>query len=267
MDLRGWDYTGRNIGPDLHRQFSIMIECLSDPEFTNHSTWNNALQERLAPYMNMSSAGAVRTVKRVCANFGLIVEESFGNRQEIDSTNLLTKRGKLVYQAAKLESQVNESDRYDENTKEKINIQIKNLYEEAYCSALTHYYFSYNDNRRLHPLRATLLAIKKYGTLDKWEWYLLNICVRHDDDLEEIKDFDTKINEYRKGQLSFSMEDVVEKPKGHQYIPQYFEFAGLMHVIQRPEWSISDSGRHKNVKDIILEQDFLDKLYGGVYDE
>ena len=63
------------------------------------------------------------------------------------------------------------------------------------------------------------------------------------------------------------MEDVVEKPKGHQYIPQYFEFAGLLHVVQRPEWSMSDSGRHKNVKDIILEQDFLDKLYGGVYDE
>ena len=33
MDLRGWDYTGRNIGPDLHRQFRIMIDCLSDSSF------------------------------------------------------------------------------------------------------------------------------------------------------------------------------------------------------------------------------------------
>ena len=63
------------------------------------------------------------------------------------------------------------------------------------------------------------------------------------------------------------MENVVEKPKGHQYIPQYFEFAGLMHVIQRPEWSITDSGRHKDIKEKVLSQDFLEKLYGGDLNE
>ena len=41
MDLRGWDYTGRNIGPDLHRQFRIMIDCLSDSSFTHHFYWGN----------------------------------------------------------------------------------------------------------------------------------------------------------------------------------------------------------------------------------
>ena len=61
----------------------------------------------------------------------------------------------------------------------------------------------------------------------------------------------------------FTMRNVVEKPKGHQYTPQYFEFAGLLHVIQRPEWSISDSGRHMEVKSEVLEADFLEKLYGG----
>lgn len=47
MDLRGWDYTGRNIGPDLHRQFRIMIDCLSDSSFTDHSSWGNGIQDRL----------------------------------------------------------------------------------------------------------------------------------------------------------------------------------------------------------------------------
>ena len=46
MDLRGWDYTGRNIGPDLHRQFRIMIDCLSDSSFTDHSSWGNGIQDR-----------------------------------------------------------------------------------------------------------------------------------------------------------------------------------------------------------------------------
>lgn len=263
MELRGWDYTGRNIGSDLHRQFRIMIDCLSDTAFTNHSSWGNPIQDRLAAYMKISSSGAVRTVKRVCANFGFLVEASFDSKFEIDVDNLLTERGQLVYQAAKLEQQVNESADYDENTKDKIYVQIKKLYEEAYCSALKNYYFKNGDNTKLHPLRATLRALEKYSKLDKWEWYLLNTCIRHDDDRQEEADFDKYIEMYRNGDLTFSMKNVIEKPKGHQYIPQYFEFAGLMHVVQRPEWSISDSGRHKKTKEEVLEPDFLIKLYGG----
>ena len=48
------------------------------------------------------------------------------------------------------------------------------------------------------------------------------------------------------------MENVIEKPKGHQYTPQYFEFAGLVHVVQRPEWSITDSDNHSQIKDKVL---------------
>lgn len=73
----------------------------------------------------------------------------------------------------------------------------------------------------------------------------------------------SSIEKYKNGELSFTMENVVEKPKGHQYIPQYFEFAGLMNVVQRSEWSISDSGKHKEIKEEVLEPDFLIQLYGG----
>ena len=263
MELRGWDYTGRNIGPDLHRQFRIMIDCLSDPEFTNHSPWGNPLQDRLATYMKLSSSGAVRTVKRVCMNFGFLVETSFDSKVEIDVEHMLTERGQLVYQAAKLEQEVIDSSKYDDDRKKEIFKQIKNLYEEAYCDALKHYFFENADNTKLHPLRATLRAMEKYPTLDKWEWYLLNTCIRHDDNTQEEHNFDICIEKYKNGELSFTMENVVEKPKGHQYIPQYFEYAGLMKVVQRPEWSISDSGKHKEIKEEVLEPDFLIQLYGG----
>ena len=263
MDLRGWDYTGRNIGPDLHRQFRIMIDCLSDASFTDHSSWGNGIQDRLAEQMQISSSGAVRTVKRVCVNFGFLNEDSFSSRNEMDIQNLLTDRGKLVYQAAKLEEQVGFADNYEDDVKEKIYAEIKKLYEEAYCDALRFYYFKNSDGSKLHPLRATLRALNKYGRMDKWEWYLLNTCIRHDDcDVEEAA-LDDYITRYRNGEYDFTMRNVIEKPKGHQYIPQYFEFAGLLHVIQRPEWSISDSGRHTEVKSEVLEADFLEKLYGG----
>lgn len=263
MELRGWDYTGRNIGPDLHRQFRIMIDCLSDASFTNHSTWKNPVQDRLAEQMQVSSSGAVRTVKKVCMNFGLLNEGSFRSRKEIDTRNLLTARGQLVYQAAKLEQQVGAATNYDAATKKQVYAQINNLYEEAYCDALRYYYLKNSDGTKLHPLRATLRALQKYNRLDKWEWYLLNTCVRHDDDERDEATLDDLIKGYRSGKFEFSMNDVVEKSKGHQYIPQYFEFAGLLHVIQRPEWSICDSGRHMEIKNEVLGDDFLKRLYGG----
>ena len=33
MELRGWRYTGRNLGPDFHRQIRIILDRLEDPAF------------------------------------------------------------------------------------------------------------------------------------------------------------------------------------------------------------------------------------------
>lgn len=264
MNLRGWDYTGRNIGPELHRQYRIMMECLSDSDFTNHSTWGNPIQDLLAQKMGMTSPGAVRTVKKIFSNFGFLIDDSFSSRNEIESNNLLSKRGKIVYEAAVLEYRIGNSTSLSDEKKDKAYKQIKVLYEEAYCDALKAYYFINGDGTYLHPLRATLRALSKYGRMDKWEWYLLNTCVRHDDNTDEEAALDEYIKQYRDGKLQFSMRNVVEKQKGHQYIPQYFEFAGLLHVIQRPEWSIGDSGEHTPVKEAVLSDDFLSSLYGGV---
>ena len=263
MDLKGWDYTGRNIGPDLHKQFRLMINCLSSPQFTNHQTWGNPIQDELAKQMGMSSAGAVRTVKKISENFGLINKAVFTSRAEIIPDQILTERGKIVYQAATLEFQVNCSDEYDENRKKRILVYIKKLYEEAYCDALKQYYFEMPNGKRLMPLRATLKALNKYRTLDKWEWYLLNTIISEDDNTSEEETLDEHISKYRDGLLSFSMRNVVEKPKGHQYTPQYFEFAGLVNLNQRPEWLMRDSNRHQDTKDEVLSDNFLKELYGG----
>lgn len=262
MNLRGWDYTGRNIGPDLHRQFRIMVDCLSDRTFVNHSTWGNPIQDKLAEKMKMSSSGAVRTVKKMCVNFGFFTDGALSSRSEIDTENLLSARGQLVYQAATLEEQIELSNSLDSQSKKHALVQVKSLYEEAYCDALKNYYIENSDGTRLCPLRATLRALQRYRKMDKWEWYLLNTFVRRDDDEDAEEELAAYIEKYRRGEMSFSMQNVVEKPKGHQYTPQYFEYAGLLHVVQRPEWSISDSTRHLEVKQDVLQDDFLTKLYG-----
>lgn len=263
MDLRGWDYTGRNIGPELHRQFRIMIDCLADNSFVNHRTWGNSIQDDLAERIGVASSGVIRTIKRIFENFGLINTDALNTRVEIDSQKLLTKRGQLVYYLANLEKSISESKDLDDQHKEASAKKIKNLYEEAYCDALKGYYYDNGDGTYLMPLRATLRAVEKYGTMDKWEWYLMNTFIRHDDDPDEEAQLEEYIKKYRSGQYQFDMRNVVEKPKGHQYIPQYFEYAGIFKVIQRPDWSISLSGRHQDVIAEVLSPDFLDRLHQG----
>lgn len=263
MDLRGWDYTGRNIGPEFHKQFRLMIYCLSMKDFVNNRKWNNELQTALAPRMGVGSPGAVRTVKKISQNFGLINEDAFSSHGDLAKDELLSERGKVVYNAAVLEYQVQNEDGLDNNIKIEVQKNIKILYEEAYCDALLNYYFINRDGTYFSPLRATLRTLQRHERLDKWEWYMFNTFVRHDDRKEEEEKLDYEIERYRKGDYSFTMENVVEKPKGHQYIPQYFEFAGLVHVVQRPQWYISNSSKHQDIKDIVLSTDYLEKVYSG----
>lgn len=263
MDLKGWDYTGRNIGPDFHKQFRLMVDALSDPGFVGARTWGNSLQDSLAQKMGMSSSGAVRTVKRICENFGLIERSAFSAREIPNKDTILTERGKIVYTTATLEHRVQTDPNMPDSVIEQAEKEIKVLYEESYCDALAHYFYTYSDGTHLCPLRATLKALKKYGRLDKWEWYMLNTFVLHDDNAEEEAKLDAAIKSYRKREFELTMANVVAKPKGHQYIPQYFEYAGLVRVTLRPDWYICDSDRHQDIKDTVLGDNFLISLYDG----
>jgi len=263
MELRGWDYTGRNIGPELHKQYCTMIDCLSDSSFINHRNWSNAIQEDLATRLCVSSSGVVRTIKKIFEDFGLLNSNQISSKVEINPNFIITKRGSFLYYTATLEAGILSADSISKAEQEKAMSYVKMLYEEIYCDALKGYYYDNGDGTFLSPLRATLKAVAKYGKLDKWEWYLMNTCIRHDDNTDEENKLDDLVSKYRKGLIQVNMNNVVEKPKGHQYIPQYFEYAGLLHVIQRPDWSIGPSNRHKEVKDEVLSSNFLDRLHEG----
>jgi len=261
MELRGWDYTGRNVGYDLHIQFKRMIDALLTPSFVNHRTWGTSIQDDVAKAIGVSSSGAVRTIKKMCVMLGFITNDGLTPHDEIGAKPILTKRGETLYAITKLEQQILGDMTLDDKKVEAAKKEIKKLYEELYCEALMNYYYTYSDGSHLCPLRATLQVLNKYGRLDKWEWYLLNTYVLHDDDASEMAMFEEKLADYRAGKITLSMKNVVEKPKGHQYIPQYFEYAGLVHVIQRPDWSIGQSTKHEEIKQKVLSDDFLDELY------
>ena len=75
--------------------------------------------------------------------------------------------------------------------------------------------------------------------------------------LRQYFEFDRQYNAYQSGEA----DDYVKSIMRNCLIDG--KESGLLHVIQRPEWSISDSGRHTEVKSEVLEADFLEKLYGG----
>ena len=96
MNLRGWDYTGRNIAPELHHQFRMMCQLLAYDSFVNHQTWGNPLQEQLAKQMGASSAGAIRTIKKMFVNFGFLDTKVINSRTELYGQPFLTKRGEVL---------------------------------------------------------------------------------------------------------------------------------------------------------------------------
>lgn len=261
MRLAGWDYVGRNIDDSLHFQFRVIIDCLSDSNFVNGRSWGKEIQEELAARLG-TSPGQIRTIKRVCEDLGLINKGSLNGTKIPSHNSIITKAGDIVHKANKLE-QICEGI-VDVRKREKALRHIKGLYEEGYVMALVNYYYTFpaNPPAHLHPLRATLKALNKYRSLDKWEWYLLNTVIRADDnpDMEDL--LDQHITEYRRGDLQLSMSDVIEKPKGHQYLPQFFQYADLVNLQNGRNWRMSDNLKHQDIKARVLSDHFLFEIYG-----
>ena len=261
MRLTGWDYVGRNIDDSLHRQFIVIVDCLSDPDFVHGRPWGREIQDDLAARLG-TSPGQIRTIKRVCEDLGLFKKGSL-NRTDVPShSTIITEPGDIVHRANSLE-QFCESIEDDKKREEALR-HIKGLYEEGYVLAMVYYHYKFPTTppTRLHPLRATLKALRKYGSLDKWEWYLLNTDILADDNSEMEALLDQHITAYRHGELTFTMANVVEKPKGHQYLPQFLQYAGLVNLKNGHDWRISDNGKHQAVKDRVLSNGFLAEIYG-----
>ena len=260
MDLFGWDYVGRNIDDTLHQQFRVIVDCLSDPAFVAGRNWSNrTLQIDIAKKLGITD-GQVRTCKRVFEDLRLIKRGSLG-RTVPTRTLFMTEVGERVYQASCLEQKLCEIS--DEQKRIAAHKHIKGLYEEGYAMAMAYYYFDFGGTppKRLHPLRATLRALSRYGSLDKWEWYLLNTDIREDDNTTMETLLDKHIKAYRNGELTFSMNNIKSKPKAHQYLPQFFYYAGLVNLQNGIHWRISDNGKYKEFKSEVMSDDFLSKIY------
>lgn len=163
--------------------------------------------------------------------------------------NIFTENGRTLVELIATEKLMREN--LNKDNLETIK-EIKEIYRLYYQKVLASY--TYNDeNGILHPLRATLKAVKKYGYLNYWEWYILNTVIKSDDDPEQEAELDRCIKEYRSGTLRLKESDIGENQLSHSYVLGNFEYAGLIDVKgSKPNLKITINREAQEIVDEII---------------
>lgn len=269
MDLYGWNYEGRQVNQDFHWKARTIIELLSNPSFVKGRTYGVAVQEEIGKELGGLSGGTVRTIKRMMEQLGIIYKDAL-HRKVPDPNYLLTEQGQLLFPLVETEIQLS---RIDPNDPRKLELQnaINQMYRSFYSKIMYNYYFpngGRGESGRLHLLRAVLKALRKYKSLDYWEWYLLNTFITEDDNIHQEKDLDTAIQDYRdkkaKGDKPFDKKR--DKPKkyelSHSYIVSYLEYGGFVKIVGTGDsWRIVEGNHYSDIKEKVLENDFLKNFY------
>ncbi|NTZ20986.1 hypothetical protein EXW96_26735 [Paenibacillus sp. JMULE4] len=270
MDLKGWDYQGRNIDTKLLNQFKGLADFISNEKLVNNRTWGKELQNDIADAIGISGenrSGAVRTIKSVLEHLGFINYNSLSERKIPTFESVISPLGQDLLTLISVENDLNSLEEDDP----KGQAEIKALYQDFYARSLLEFYFPFGvrkkepagKNKPLHPLRATIKALKKFGYLNKWEWYLLNTIIDEDDNLEKETELENAIKDYRDGIVNYSMQSIKLNPKGHQYFPQYLGLSGLVSFKKKGrEWTRMELNEEYNdLFDIVLSDSFIRDFY------
>ncbi len=158
--------------------------------------------------------------------FGILKKGALNADKVPNAKEIYAENGRTLVELLETEKLMREN---QETDNAELLKEIKSIYKLCYQKILVDY--SYKDEGRvLHPLRATLKALKKYGHLNYWEWYILNTVIHNDDNPKEEAELDRLITDYRSGRLSFKSGDVIENMLSHSYVLGNFEYAGFVCV-------------------------------------
>lgn len=250
MYLSGWKYEGRKISDQLHEQMLVIMEMMNDPNIVRDMNWP-ALQKVIALELGVAP-GQVRTIKSTMEVLGILKKGSL-NANDIPSSNTIyTKDGRTLVELIATEQML--KDNISHNSFKAIE-SIQNIYRLFYQSMLVKYSFNMGGNI-LHPLVATLKALKKYESLDFWEWYILNSCIRNDANEKEEEELDRLINEYRTGKIRFKEGDVIENQLSHSYVLGNFIYTGLI-TAEGSKYKLKiriNEGEKETINDILADQ-------------
>ena len=226
MDLYCWRYEVRKISDNLNGQMLSIMQILNDPSQVNNRTWGGSLQEYIGERLGIS-AGQVRTIKRMMEEVNILIPGALNSQTVPCRETIYTEEGLMLLELFSIETllQSNRSPR------ELMQIQeIRNIYRLHYQNVFVGYSFENDEGEILHPLRATLKAVRQFGYLDYWEWYILNTIITKDDCEEDEARLEEVIRSYREGELRFTFEDIKENTLSHVYILGNFASAGFFRI-------------------------------------
>jgi len=246
MKLCGWPYEGRVISEQLHKQMLKIVEIICDPMIVGSRTWPQ-LQPYIAAELG-TATGQVRTIKRMMEELQILRRGAL-NASTIPSEEALTKSGKTLVELMETEELMISQGAYE--NRDSIS-SIQDIYKLYYQKALANYTINL-DGHIIHPLKVTLRAIKKYGSISFWEWYLLNTLVRSDNE-EDFEKFVSAMGDIEKGKLKKSSFELVENQLSHSYILKNFAFAGLV-ILEGKKFELTV---YPNPK----EQEIIDAIIG-----
>lgn len=224
MYLFGWKYEGRKISDKLHEQILAIVDIINDSDIVAGKNWPQ-LQKYISAELGIAP-GQVRTIKRMMEEFDIVKKGALNSRDVPQVDYVYTDNGKTLIELMATEKLMRQNPNKDNIGTVK---EIKEIYQLYYQKVLLAYCYKENGHV-LHPLRATLKALKKYSYLGYWEWYLLNTIIRNDNDISEEMELETCISDYRNGKLRFSNKDIVENQLSHSYVLGNYVYSGLVHV-------------------------------------
>lgn len=258
MQLRGWKYEGRKISDKLHEQILAIVDILNDSSKVGKKKWPE-LQKYIANELGITT-GQVRTIKRMMEELDIVKKGVLNAYSIPDAAVIYTDNGKTFVELMATEKLMKQ--RLNADNLETLK-EIRKIYRLYYQKVLAAY--TYNQNGQiLHPLRATLKAIKKFGYLNYWEWYLLNTIIQSDDNEAEEAKLEENITLYREGKLKFREADIKEYQLSHSYVLGNYVYAGLVCVKgSKPRIKITINPEYNEIIDEILLVSPVETLRNG----
>lgn len=265
LSLKGYNYKGRKPAPELHEQIYHMVSLLQDPKFVCGRKWGGDLQALLGKELGVEP-GQIRTIKAMMCQLGVISESTLHRSEVVDCNNILTENGKVFMLMCKLQQDVKSLAANDPN-KSKLTRDLHELYRCYYCGVVCDYYYSEGprgEGGKLHLLRTILKVLRKYKSLDYWEFYLVTTLITKDDDDNEYALLDQAMKDKRSGKVIYNKTD--DSPQvnklAHTYLLAYLELAGFIKLTGKGEdLKIVEGDVFPTIKEEVLSDEFLDKFY------
>ena len=251
MDLYGWKYEGRTISDKLQEQIMGIIEFLNDPVKVANRKWGKELQISIGRELDISD-GQVRTIKRMMEEFDILIKGKLNRNIVPKRETIYSENGKFllkVFENEKLLSQSNDAESIEELKK------FRKIYKLSYFKILTQYTIENEDGTKFRQAFVLLKALRKFGHLTYWEWYLLNTFITSENDKEQEEEFEEHLMSFRSGKIKESELAIKKNSLSHSYILNNFKYVGIIDVKGRKEdLKITINKKNKESLDLMFKE-------------